>query len=173
MATVDAYEGRIASPEATRFGAVAVNRVSYRHVAVDVSYADGTGEKDTGFDFEEGDIVDDVLIEVLTAEATGGTKTIDVGLLSSETGGDTDGLVDGVSVAAAGVYKASVDAAGITVGALMRVDTNSGVDTAYEKEPHIILPGKAKSLVFQLGGAMSEFEGRIHIFFRRLESERA
>ena len=70
-------------------------------------------EQDTSFDLPSGAVVRDVLVDVTTAEATGATKTLDVGLLSSESGGDADGLLDGVSVAATGLVRG---VATLTVG---------------------------------------------------------
>lgn len=62
-------------------------------------------EVDTSWDLPADAIVRDVFIQVNTAEATGTTKTIDIGLLSSESGGDADGFADGISVAAAGEFR--------------------------------------------------------------------
>lgn len=59
-------------------------------------------EQDTGWDLPSTAIVTHVVLKVTTAEATGGTKTMDIGLLSSETGGDADGFCDGISAAATG-----------------------------------------------------------------------
>src|SRR3990167_1491907 len=54
-----------------------------------------TGAKDTTVDLPTKGIVLDVFVDVTTAESTGSTKTIDVGLLASESGGDADGFLDG------------------------------------------------------------------------------
>jgi len=58
-------------------------------------------EKDTGWDLPSTAVVIDVLVEVTTAEAG---ITMDVGLLSTETGGDSDGFLAGVSVASTGIF---------------------------------------------------------------------
>lgn len=75
-----------------------VNKVA----VVRFKYSDGTTETDTGFDLPANALVREVFGNVLTAEATGTTKTVDVGLLSSESGGDADGFVVGLVVSATG-----------------------------------------------------------------------
>lgn len=83
--------------------------------------SDGS-EQDTGFDLPSGAIVRDVFLDVGTAESTGTTKTIDVGLLSSESGGDADGFLDGISVASTGIVYPTLDSGGQTLGALLSAD---------------------------------------------------
>jgi hypothetical protein len=122
-----------------------------------------TGEKDTGHDLRTGDVVEEVYLDVKTAEATSGTKTIDVGLLSSESGGDTDGFLDGVSTAAAVVVQGSLDSAGQTLGTLLHVDeSGAGVLT---RQPYIV--AAATSIVYQLGAAHTELDADIVIKFFR------
>lgn len=89
-------------------------------------------------------------LDVTTAEATGGTKTLDVGLLSSESGGDADGFLDGVSVAATGIVGGSLASGGQTLGALLRADEDGA--GALVPEPHI-LNGTAKSISYTAGSA--------------------
>lgn len=60
-------------------------------------------EQSTGWQLPPKCKVIDVTLDTTTAEAVGATKTLDVGLLSSETGGDTDGLMKDVSVATVNV----------------------------------------------------------------------
>jgi opacity protein-like surface antigen len=78
-------------------------------------------EVDTGWDLPAKVIVHDVYVDVTTAEATGGTKTIDVGTLSTDSG-DANGFLDGVSVAAIAVVKGTLLNTGQTLGALLSVD---------------------------------------------------
>ena len=70
-------------------------------------------ETDTGFDLPDDAMVlpDGMGIHVIVVDAT---EDIDVGLLSSEAGGDADGFMDAVSLAALGPIFAEV---GFTVGA--------------------------------------------------------
>jgi hypothetical protein len=67
--------------------------------------ADGT-ETTTGFTLPTGAIVLDVILNVTAAEATGTTKTLEVGTDSTDSG-DADGYFDAVSVAATGLKKAA------------------------------------------------------------------
>jgi hypothetical protein len=87
-------------------------------------------------------IITNVWVDVTTQEATGGTKTVDIGI----SGGDEDGLLAGVSVAAAGIIKGAptittgsneVYFASTTKGALMAsltagTDVATDVGTYYE-----------------------------------------
>jgi hypothetical protein len=59
-------------------------------------------------------------VRVTTAEATGTTKTVDVG--TSTVSNDPDGFLDGVSVAATGIVKGTLLNTGQTMGALLSVD---------------------------------------------------
>lgn len=137
-----------------------------------------TGENDTGFDLPTAGVVFDVFVQVTTAEATATTKTIDVGLLASETGGDADGFLDGVVTSAAGVVGPEVSATDGTnqnyfaaapkLGALLR-QGSLGTDAAGEaaaliKKAHI-LNGTAKSVTFTLGSAHTELAGNIYIVY--------
>ena len=122
-----------------------------------------TGEKDTGIDFKAGDVILDCFVKVRTLEATSGTKTIDVGLLSSESGGDTDGFLDGVSTAAAGTVRGSLDSGGQTYGVLLHED-ESGAGVLVRSGAVI---GEAVSLVYQLGAAHTELVGEIYVIYFR------
>jgi hypothetical protein len=62
--------------------------------------ANDNSELDTGLDLPVANLlVQDVLLRVTTADAT---ETIEVGILSSESGGDLDGFIDAASVGTAG-----------------------------------------------------------------------
>lgn len=143
-----------------------------------VPLAGGTGsEVDTGLDLPtKGFVLPWMWLDVVVAEATGSTKTLDVGLLSSESGGDADGFIDGLSVAATGVkfpaFVATVGsnntylgaAATHTMGALLTgiliagEDTAAGGDGFAWTRPHV-LNGTAKSLSIKTGSAFTEFSG--------------
>lgn len=58
-----------------------------------------TSEFDTGYNLPEGAVVLDAFVDVDTEVAS---STIDVGILSSESGGDANGFIDGMSCATAG-----------------------------------------------------------------------
>lgn len=140
------------------------------------------GEIDTGFDFKKGDIILPMMayVDIQTAEATAATKTVDVGLLSSEAGGDADGFLDGVSNAAVGcvTYDATATdganqnfwAAAPKLGALFRAGL-LGADVAGEAgvmipKPHVC-DGTAKSLTYTLGAAATELVAKGYLGFLR------
>ena len=78
-------------------------------------------EQDTGLDFTAGQLLlPNPMVRVTTLDAT---ETMDWGLLSSESGGDADGLLVGISVATA-VTQPGVLVGTDTLGALLKEDTN-------------------------------------------------
>ncbi|OPX65691.1 MAG: hypothetical protein A4E30_00272 [Methanomassiliicoccales archaeon PtaB.Bin215] len=87
--------------------------------AIRVPYVKKAAEFDTTIDLPAGIIIEDVIVQAVTVAES---ATIDIGTLSTEGGGDADGLIDGESVATAGfVAHNLVDAtaANITLGALL------------------------------------------------------
>lgn len=87
--------------------------------AIRVPYVKKASEHDTGIILPAGIIIEDVLVQAVTVAES---ATIDIGTLSSESGGDADGLIDGESIATAGfVAHKMVDAsaANNTLGALL------------------------------------------------------
>lgn len=136
------------------------------------------GENDTAWDLPTKAVVYDVLVEITTAEATATTKTIDIGLLSSESGGDADGFIDGLSTAATGQFRGTRVVttgantkyfASATRGVLM-VDFQAGTDVGgdeglYSEKPHIASSVTAKSVTFTLGEAATELAGNIYIVY--------
>lgn len=105
--------------------------------SIPIAFGDGTGENQTSFTLPSNSIVKAVYLRVKTAEATGATKTINVGTLSTASG-DADGFLAGVSVAATGlVGPAITETTGVnevyisasTHGALL-ADQELGTDVA-------------------------------------------
>lgn len=142
--------------------------------------ARAAGEVDTGYDFKKGDLIMHACVKVETAEATAATKTIDVGLLSSESGGDADGFLDGVVTSATGVVGVDATATDGTnqnfiaaapkLGALLRTGL-LGADVAGEASaviprPHVI-NGTAVSLTYTLGAAATELVAKGYVVFFR------
>ncbi len=139
------------------------------------------GEIDTGFDFQKGDVLLHACVKVKAAEATGTTKTIDVGILSSESGGDADGFIDGAVTSATGVV--TVTAVGTDgtnqnyfatapkLGALLRTGI-LGTDAAGEAPAVIPVPwvcdGTAKSLTYTIGSTATELVAKGYVVFFRL-----
>lgn len=147
-------------------------------------YSDGTTETDTSFDLPSNGLVREVLINVLTAEATGTTKTLDVGLLSSESGGDLDGFLDGVSVAATGLvgaahtittgsnntYFASSTAGVLLIDKVAGEDTAAGGDGVAARKPHLTSSVTAKSISVTPGSNnFAELLADIYVVYDVLE----
>ena len=70
-----------------------------------IAFGDGATENSTAITFPAAAIVTDAWLVVSVAEATGATKTIDVG--TTLVSNDPDGFLDGISVAATGIVKAT------------------------------------------------------------------
>ena len=102
-------------------------------MVIPFSHADSTAatEKDTGFDLPANSIfLPHPTIRVVDVDAT---ETIDIGTLSTESGGDADGFVATVSVATAGVVKGTVLQGSNTLGALFEVqDSANAGDLTHE-----------------------------------------
>lgn len=82
--------------------------------------ADGS-ETDTTFTFPAQCVVLGVWLDISTAEATGGTKTLSVGTDSTDSG-DADGFLAAVDCSSTGIVKGTLLSSGQTLGALLRVD---------------------------------------------------
>ncbi len=138
-----------------------------KFVKLPITRVASTAVQDTGFDLPANAVVLDVFVEVTTLEATGATKTVDVGLLASESGGDEDGFLDGVSVATAGVRNGSLVSGAVTRGALLRETvTDSGSATLSANRAHVSTAVTARSVTYTLGANdFAEFAGNIIIVF--------
>ncbi|MCH8290217.1 hypothetical protein IH992_03820 [Candidatus Poribacteria bacterium] len=140
-----------------------------------------TVENDTAFDLPAKAVVLDVFLDVTTAEATASTKTIDVGLLASESGGDADGFLDGISTGATGLQRGiptlttgsnEVYFASTTRGVLLEsftagTDVATDVGTVYDKS-HLSDGVTAKSVSWTAGEAQTEFAGDLYIVYIEL-----
>lgn len=148
--------------------------------------AGATGEVDSGWDLPEDSIVHGVFVKVDTAQSS---TTLDVGLLSTESGGDADGFLDGVSGASTGVrqgqFVATVGsnnsylgaAAAHTNGVLLTglliagEDTAAGGDGVGVRGIHVTESIAARSVSYTRGGAtFSTFVGEIWIMYSILAS---
>lgn len=143
-------------------------------VRVTASQVTHNVETDTGYNLPANAIVLDVFLNVITAETTASTKTVDIGLLSSESGGDTDGFGAGLSLATAGLVRPTrTVAAGVfsaaTRGALLAdftAGTNSDDRGLYSEKPFLTKSVTAKSLVLKLANnAFSEAVFDINIVY--------
>lgn len=129
--------------------------------------APGDGsEQDTGEDLPDLAVAHSVFMHVRTAEATGTTKTIDVGLLSTETGGDADGFLNDVDVSSTGLVLPGItETAGgtethisaTTYGDLIadfELGSNTAGDHGYvHPHPYATDENTAKSVSFTAGSA--------------------
>jgi hypothetical protein len=144
-----------------------------------ISAAPTGAEQDTGFDLPAKAVLIDVFVDVKVAEATGGTKTLDVGLLSSEGGGDFDGFVDGVSVATTGLKRAgatvtvgsnetyiSATTRGVLLASFLAGANVDGDGGHYLEKPHMSSSVAAKSVSFKAGSNdFVEFRGSIWLLY--------
>lgn len=160
-----------------------VNReLILKHLVIPVGHGDGTTENDTGFNLPATAIVEDVLVNVTTAEATGGTKTLDVGLLSTETGGDANGFAAAVDVSSTGLkrpegtFTAGTNETYLsanTRGALLATavaGANVATDVGtYAEKPFLTDSVTAKSVSWTPGSTdWAEFKGEVIILYREV-----
>jgi hypothetical protein len=134
-------------------------------------------ETDTGLDFPYGSWIKDVAVEVVTADAT---ETIDVGLLSTETSGDADGLLATVPLDSTGFVKGATTQTGgsetyvktMLYGVLMGagvVGTDSASDFGLVPvSGHIVTGANAKSLTYTCSSGSDTAAGYIYAYFRAL-----
>lgn len=140
-------------------------------------------EQDTAFDLPAKAAVLDVFVDVTVAEATGVTKTLDVGTAAAE-GGDADGFLDGVDVSSTGLKRgAFASTAGVnntyvgaaathTIGALLSFliegqDVADGGDGVACRQPDVSSGGK--SVVYTAGSAdWAEFRGDIYVVYMEI-----
>lgn len=120
-------------------------------LGVKVPYAKSTAEKDTGIDLPGGLVVTDVVVQSITAVAS---ATIDIGILSTESGGDADGFVDGESIANTGFINhvnGSTAPSNNTIGDLLvNVDIKSADTSAlyFSLPKFYVCDGTAKSVTY-------------------------
>ena len=108
-------------------------------------------ETSTGTTLPAKAVVKNVFVNVVTAEVTGTTKTIDVGTDSGD-GGDADGFLAGISVAGTGLVKGTLLNTGQTLGALLRVDEGGTGELVQE----IDIASGGKEITFTAGS--NDFE---------------
>ena len=136
----------------------------------------GGTETDTGIDLPKNTKIFDVLLEVVDVDAT---ETVTIGLLSSETNGDADGLMLSTSVAVAGFFQLYSITDGTNedfiatprAGALMGLGS-AGTDVANDfgqagGPGHIVTGSNAVSISYQPSSS-DTFTGYGYVFFRHL-----
>lgn len=115
----------------------------HRFAVAELPIVAATTAQDTSIVLPAGKLVLRTLLKVVTAEATGTTKTIDFGIK----GGDEDGFLDGVSVAATGIKQGSLAYNAVTLGALLRENTGNAVNPV----PIPYLTTASTTFVYALG----------------------
>lgn len=142
----------------SRIGSIVLGGgLKIRAKAIPLTTVSGTDEIDTGVEIPAGALIQNVYLDVNAVDGT----TIDVGLLSSETGGDADGLLDGISTASLGLNAGNLDAAGATLGELLRVDSSGS--SSLVPAPHKV--GTAKTISYTLGEASPDLKGKIIVLY--------
>ena len=130
-----------------------------QQLIVPFSIADTTAttETDTGFDFPTGaTILPWPSVDVRTADST---ETIDVGLLSSEGGGDANGFIAALSVGTAGQIDTTF-ASTVTNGALL-VETATGAAAVIPAT--YVIGATAKSLTYTLTAGSDTAAGYLKV----------
>ena len=144
-----------------------------------ISAAPTGAEQDSKFDLPARAVLLDVIVDVKTPEATGATKTLDVGLLSTQTGGNVQGFAAGLPVGAAGIQRPGATVttgtnetyfSAATRGALLaafRAGTNVDGDSGlYLEKPHLSSSVTAKRVSFRAGSNdFVEFRGSIWLLY--------
>ena len=157
---------QIGKVDTREVGLVKVKRLSFTH---------NTSETDTGWDLPDSAIVLDAFVEVTTADSG---ITLNVGLLSSETGGDADGFIKGISVASTGLVAPGVTVtsgsnedyfSACTYGAFL-ADFTAGSDAAgdvgtYARKLFASDSVTAKSVSYTCSAGADTAEGYIYIIY--------
>jgi len=141
-----------------------------------------TTEKDTGWDLPDTAVVLDVVVEVTTAEAV----AINVGLLSTEGGGDVTAFLSGVDLSTVGIKRGGlyltktagvnenyISSLGCSLGKYLRyLEYELGSDTAgdhgfvaYERLPYPVKSNAARSVSYQNSTGASTVAGYIYIIY--------
>lgn len=176
VAHSDGSVSRIASVTPTMH-TVKLNRDGVNKCVVfPMVFNSGGTETDTGIDLPKNVIVKDVQLEVVTTDAT---ETVAIGLLSSETAGDADGLMVATSVANAGFFGLVATTVGSNetyisaarAGALMGLGS-VGTDVANDfGQPggsgHVVTGSNAVSITYTPSSS-DTFAGYGYVHFKHL-----
>jgi len=112
-----------------------------------------TTETDTNFTLPDSAIVKDVMLNVITVDAT---ETVDVG--TAGTSNDPNGFLAAVSLATAGLVKGDLADGAITLGALLLEETGTGADVAYARTKDITAGGDPVSYTCSAGSDTAVFD---------------
>lgn len=128
-------------------------------LVIPFSISDTTAATETSTGFKAptvGAVEPQVTVEVKTLDSG---ITIDVGTLSTDSG-DADGYIDGVSVATAGLAKATMATAGITLGVLLWTQDSAN---AGDESPEVNVSMSGKTITYTLSSGADTAEGFIRL----------
>ena len=126
-------------------------------------------EVDTGWDLPETSVVLDVFINVATG-ATGTTKTLDVGLLSTESDGDANGFLAGANVELAGLVTAINTNGAVTLGNLIADAPSTTAAVGVSKVNYATHVGTARSVTVTSGSTdVAALVGDLYILYLVIE----
>ena len=126
----------------------------------------GASEVNTGVKIPALAVVDRVMVDIDTVEATGTTKTISVGTLSTETGGVADGFLYAVSTATATIQPGAMSAATPSRGSLLR-EFSIATGTAQVVKPYV--SNVERTISYTLGSAHTELKGEIFVIYNSMD----
>jgi hypothetical protein len=132
-------------------------------LALKIPFTKHASVYDTGIDIPAGMLVMDIFVDVTTNV---GSSTIDVGFINAGESGDQDGLLDGLSCAAAGLsypLEYSTTDGNITLGVLLGTHIKSADSSAIyfmSRKPYVT-DGTIKSLVYTTSN--DDIAGNIYV----------
>lgn len=146
------------------------NREQVAYLPFHIADMTANVEYDSGFDLPTNSAMYPKCLGALIATADAGI-TLDVGILSSESGGDADGLIAALSTATA-IFTPAQDTVTVggtetylsatTVGALLEdflAGANSGGDVGTSNKKHFVCNGTAKSVSMKLASGADTAAG--------------
>ncbi|MEM2849057.1 MAG: hypothetical protein QXI36_02135 [Candidatus Bathyarchaeia archaeon] len=171
--------GRIAKKYGRFYDLNIVHDLTLKYGAVKVLEIPFTAQT-TGIDLPAKAAILEALVDVTTADSG---ITIDVGLKSTESGGDADGFLDGVSVASTGLKKGentitagsnNTYVSGTTIGVFLRdlivgEDVANGGDGMVCRTPFLSDSVTAKSVTYTCSAGADTATGNIYIIYIEFE----
>lgn len=154
---------RISKGQVAAGGGINTGGIAVRSLRAPISTATFGVERDTGLDLPVGAVVKNVYVQVTTREITATTKTISVGILSSELAGGTNAFLAAVTTASAGLWT-GIQGNSATSGAFGSLLTEVSTVSALVRRNHIVR-GAAQSLAYTLNSAHTELVGTIVVEF--------
>ena len=149
LSTRTKYSG---SASQTDFSKLQADTKFIRHTAV-IRCDAQTTETQTGFTLPATAIVHDVMLNIITVDAT---ETVDVG--TQGTSNDPNGFLAAASLATAGLVKGSLLDGSVTRGALLQEESGTAADVALTKTDDITAGGDPVSYTCSAGSDTAVFD---------------